>query len=526
MDFTTCEGGVTHSLVTIQSKSKSKPKAKANQSNQPTTQNQKPETRKPNNMARFEGSITLASMGYQDSDYGKICGAIIGRGGSGIKALTAKFPGLFVKVYDSRLGKDARAPARDCDSIHISGRSTEDVQEAAKWIASTSKDAMDGTLAKVNGPTSTATCPSNAVGAVIGRGGSGLRTIQDKAGDHCHVHYNRESGFFEISASTQAACDRAKIYIGNAIKEFFQPRREERPVSRPTSSIGFSQLAVEGSDSEDELTTAVDDHKSGVERAVITAHNALDYGSRSDSNSIQSRKSRETPAKERWAIREELSKKSDPCTGDPLYASFTRKDYKTGRDQRVTGVQAVPWRAVDEVIEKRQKDQDTQQGERSAKRAKLFETRSREEQRQTVTNGLSNDSLFPSLFTGSKSTTAPSGWGSKPSSVVSNDGVEEMNKAAQKRRYVAPNRRRKTTGSPTGPVDLTGMMPSAPEREMVDLSKMLLPSGPKLSRMASFAHLAPQPDDEYDAFCAGEMGEYYGDYDDHDQEQEGEWWNN
>jgi transcription antitermination factor NusA-like protein len=386
-------------------------------------------------MARFEGSITFASMGYQDSDYGKICGAVIGRGGSGIKALTAKFPGLFVKVYDSRFGKDARAPSRDCDSIHISGRSTEHVQEAAVWIASTAKVAMDGTLAVDTGPKSTATCPSDAVGAVIGRGGGGIRTIQDKAGDHCHVHYNRDSGFFEISASTQAACDRAKIYIGNAIKEFFQPRREERPASRPTSSsIGFSQLAVEGGyDSEDELTTAVDDHKAGVERAVITAHNALENGSRSDSNSIQSRKSRETPAKERWAIREELAKKSDPCTGDPLYAPFSCQ-YRGW----VTGKLAVPWRAVDEVIEKRQKDQDTHQEERSAKRAKRFETRSREEQRQTVTNGLSNDSLFPSLSTGSKSTAAPSGWGSKPSSVVSNDGVEELNKAAQTRRFVAP----------------------------------------------------------------------------------------
>jgi hypothetical protein len=292
-------------------------------------------------------------------------------------------------------------------------------------------------------------------------------------------------------------------------------------VSRPTSSIGFSQLAVEGSDSEDELTTAVDDHKSGVERAVITAHNALDYGSRSDSNSIQSRKSRETPAKERWAIREELSKKSDPTTGGPLYAPFNCQ-YRGW----VTGKLAVPWRAVDEVIEQRQKEQDVQKEERSAKRAKLFETRSREEQRQTVTNGLSNDSLFPSLFTGSKSTTAATGWGSKPSSVVSGDGVEELNKAAQKRRYVAPNRRRKTTGSPTGPVDLTGMMPSAPEREMVDLSKMLLPTGPKLSRMAPLAPFASQPDEEYDAFCAGEMGEYYGENDGLVQDQEGEWLNN
>jgi hypothetical protein len=65
------------------------------------------------------------------------------------------------------------------------------------------------------------------------------------------------------------------------------------------------------------------------------------------------------------------------------------------------------------------------------------------------------------------------------------------------------------------------MMPNAPEREMVDLSMMLLPSGPKLSRMAPFA---TQPDEEYDAFCAGEMGEYYGV--DDDQDPESKWWDN
>jgi hypothetical protein len=277
---------------------------------------------------------------------------------------------------------------------------------------------------------------------------------------------------------------------------------------------------VEGSDSEDDLTTAVEDHNAGLKRAVISVNNALENGSLSDSNSIQSRKNKEAPAKERWAIREELSKKTDPATGGPLYAGFNCQ-YRGW----VTGVHAVPWRVVDEVIEKRQKEHDQDKEERSAKRAKLFETRSREEQRQTVTNGLSNDTLFPSLSTGSKSAATVSGWGSKPSSVVSGDGVEELNKAAQKR-YVAPPRRRKTTGSPTtGPVDLTGMMPCAPEREMVDLSMMLLPTGPKLSRMAP---LAPQPDEEYDAFCAGEMGEYYGDDNDglEEEDEEGDWWNN
>ena len=463
-------------------------------------------------------------MGYKECDFGKICSAVIGRGGSGIKALTAKFPGLFVKVYDSRHGKDARAPARDCDSIHISGRSTEDVQQAAKQIAGIAKDTMDGTLVKSSGPTSTATCPTNAVGAVIGRGGSGLKTIQGKAGDHCHVHYNRESSLFEISASTQNACDRAKIYIGNAIKDFFQPSIDERPASRPRSSVRFEQLAVDGSDSEgeDELVTALDRHKAGVQKAVCSVFTALERGSHNDTCSIQSRKSRETPAKERWAIREELSKKTDPKTGEPLYMPFNCQ-YRGW----VSGVPAVPWRVVDEVIEARQKEADVASQERTAKRAKLFDARSREEQRQVVSNGLSNDSLFPSLGGGGKRQSGLIAWGTKPSSVVSADGVEELNKAAQKRQYVVPARRKKTTvPSTTGPVDLTGMMPIAPERHMIDLSNMLLPTGPKLSRVV----IPSQADEEYEEFCAAEMAEYnigdgrVGNSND-DNDDDDEWWN-
>ena len=443
-------------------------------------------------MARFEGSITLTSMGYQESDYGKICGAVIGRGGSGIKALTAKFPGLFVMVYNSRLGKDARTAPRDCDSIHISGRSQGDVQEAALCISDIAKDTMDGIHHEDKGPKSTATCPSAAVGAVIGRGGSGLKTIQEKAGDRCHVHYSRESGLFEISASTQTACDRAKIYIGNAIKMFFQPKEQERPESRLSSSSGgFSALPVDyGSDSEDELVTAVGNHKTSVEKTVIAARNALDSGSRSDVRSIHSRTKGEPSPKERWAIREELGEMIDGETGKPLYPAFNCQ-YRGW----VQGKLAVPWSAVDEVIAKRRGKENKAAEDREYKRAKLHDTKSREQQRQTVVNGLGNDSLFPLLSSGRKST-VPIGWGTKPSSVSSGDGVDELNKTAH-HRYVVPNRLRKTNGSTgTGPVDLTGMMPSAPHREMLDLSKMLLPTGPKLSRRVPQQPVISQ-DEEY-----------------------------
>ena len=476
-------------------------------------------------MARFEGSIALTSMGYQESDYGKICAAIVGPGGSGTRMLSKKFPGLFVKVYDSRLGKEEKARVRDCDSIHISGRSQGDVQEAAGCISVIAKDAMDGTLSADRGPKSTATCPSAAVGAVIGSGGSGLKTIQQKAGDHCHVHYDRESALFEISASTQVACDRAKIYIGNSIKEFFKPK-EQRPPSRPTALPGFLALSVDDYESDDELSTAVYAHKTSMEQTAIIVQNTLESASRSDSSSIQSRKGRESSFPERMAISEELSKKTDPKTGTPLYPSFNCQWRGW-----VSGAKAVPRSAVDEAIKHRRLRQQDDKHEEENKRAKLDDAWSQEQQRHAVVNGLSNDSLFPALSSGK--TKSSIGWGLKPSSVCSEEGVEKLNQSAH--RYVAPYRR-KTNGFSSGCIaDLTGMMPSAPLREMVDLSKMLLPTGPKLSRTARKQPALSQ-DDEYWLDIHLNQGGTEKDYYAILQEEEGigvgggdggdDWWNN
>ena len=99
---------------------------------------------------------------------------------------------------------------------------------------------------------------------------------------------------------------------------------------------------------------------------------------------------------------------------------------------------------------------------------------------------------------------------------------------------------RKTAGSAiTGPVDLTEMMPSAPDRKMVDLSKMLLPTGPKLSRTGL------QQPSQYSSYeeeywlgvhidQGGTEADYYAllqeEIGDNDEREEGEqgydWWNN
>ena len=199
----------------------------------------------------FEGSISLSGLGFSGSELGKVAAGIIGRGGSCISALTKQFPGLFVKVYDSRRGVGVRARGADCDTVYISGRNQEDVTSAATVIVTNARAVVNGT--PPSGPQIKVTCPSAAVASVIGKGGNGLLKIQNTAGDYCHIHYNRDDELFEITAQTQAACDRAKIYIGQAIRDFLKPNQKvELSTSTSRTSHNFQGLELEGSDSEDE----------------------------------------------------------------------------------------------------------------------------------------------------------------------------------------------------------------------------------------------------------------------------------
>ena len=139
MDLDTCEEAVTHSLIPTNQRPKQPTNDPNNLPNLPNptptytqqpTQPTQPQTNRHQTttiMARYEGSLSIGSLGYKAADAGKVCGAIIGRGGQGIKAISSKFPGLYINVYDSRNGMDARAAPRDCDTIHLTGRSTADL---------------------------------------------------------------------------------------------------------------------------------------------------------------------------------------------------------------------------------------------------------------------------------------------------------------------------------------------------------------------------------------------------------------
>ena len=203
-------------------------------------------------MSRFSAIIQLAKLGYTRDDFVKICSSLIGQKGSGIQTLTKMYPGLYIQVFDSRCGPDFKSPARDCDSIKISARSSNDVSDVAKEISRIAQATMDGTLKR--GPEITVSCPLEMVAKVIGRGGNCLHKIQQTAGDSCHIYYNQTNGLFEISATSIGACSRAKIYIESAIKKLTNPQRiklAKRPESQSSVS-GFRCLSVDDDEDEDE----------------------------------------------------------------------------------------------------------------------------------------------------------------------------------------------------------------------------------------------------------------------------------
>jgi len=444
---------------------------------------------------RFEGSIALANLGFTGGETGKAAGAIVGKGGSGIKELTKKFPGLYIQVYDSRLGRDTKTRVTDCDMVYISGRSGADVQAAAKAVAERARGVINGTIK--SGPSLQVGCPPAAVGAVIGRGGSGLKQMGETAGDYCHIHFSRETGMFEITANTQAACGRAKLYIGQRIRDFLKPQVEQRAESRPRSN-GFEGLAVDveaAPQDDDDLEEVVEASR---QKMVEAAYDALSQGSERSKHSIASKTSAEVPQKIRWEIREELSKKVDPKTGEKLYQPFYRKDRETGAMQHVSGVQAVPWRAVDDYIAERQAVQQKRFDERMEQLGKDSMEKKSREQREAYLATRNSTTAFPTLGSVTDSKTKVSCWGSKPTSVGSSDGVEALNEAAKKARHPTLHRR-KLVAKREGPkmVDLGVVLPIAPKRQMVDLTTALLPSGPRQLDLSEM-------DQAYEEFLAAE----------------------
>ena len=85
-----------------------------------------------NNSKRFEGTLKIDGASNRRKE---VVATIVGPGGSNIRRITQQVrAGTFIRVYDSRQGRNTRARAEDCDTIYISSYKKEAVQKAAQML--------------------------------------------------------------------------------------------------------------------------------------------------------------------------------------------------------------------------------------------------------------------------------------------------------------------------------------------------------------------------------------------------------
>lgn len=161
---------------------------------------------------KFSRSLTVPS---------NVVGIIIGKGGSGVKKIQS------VCGYNTKINA-ARSPhPTNFTTIIVTASSSSMLDKACSMIISRSKSI------KIE-----FTVPENKVGAIIGKGGSTVKSIAKKAGTGCRIQYTR-NGIFEITAPTKTIANLAVQYMKPLLNN--QARKNNPKISSKNSKwSGFN----------------------------------------------------------------------------------------------------------------------------------------------------------------------------------------------------------------------------------------------------------------------------------------------
>ena len=319
---------------------------------------------------RPSAMINLGKLNMTTIQHKSVVSSIIGIRGSNINRLTKLIPGVYIRLYNNKKGKDTRVSGIECDMIYITARSKDDVTKCMNILKKEIKLAIDGNLKNAR-PTVFLNCPREITGIVIGSNGIGLKNIQYKCGNGCFIIYDNNTSQFKITALTEYSILKAKYFIEEKITQYYkiQEKPKEKPKETPKETKSNNRYDTisfdDSSDSDNEIC---------VNNDIIKVEPKVFVDVKSSSN--------EPSKEERWTIRSELALKKN-IDGSLLYPSFYAKDYVTGKERHFEGVYAVPWNAVNNVI--------------SERNIKKNESSVSEEQK--INSFTYKDTLFPSLNT-------------------------------------------------------------------------------------------------------------------------------
>ena len=330
---------------------------------------------------RFEAELPVDS---------KAVSALIGRAGSNTRRICKLAGhGTYIRAYSAAQGVKVRVRLSECDTIHIESYSEEGVRKAATILKQDEAAILTGSapsrpqkLVPCNG------ADSKAIGTIIGSKGSNIRALEKFVGDGCYIVHKPDQGGFVVTCDSQRALAVAESKIEAAIKNYHEEQKKWH--KHPQRRTGGGGGGTTSHHSNNSFGAFLDDSsdesgdESGEDRATSTKkeyRSSLEARLRRQQDSHETRKkaylmeglkrnlqkgysrggigSRKKEQFDRWRVREELSKKTNPSTGAKLYGDYEFFT-KAGRRIRCNGVSAVPWPEVDKEIARRQKGEDAE----------------------------------------------------------------------------------------------------------------------------------------------------------------------
>ena len=309
-----------------------------------------------NNSKRFEGTLKIDGASNRRKE---VVATIVGPGGSNIRRITQQVSaGTFIRVYDSRQGRNTRARAEDCDTIYISSYKKEAVQKAAQMLRQDIKSVLEGTAPSK--PRAIVPCPKEARGTVIGQRAAGLKRIQKMCGDGTYIVFKEQFDGFEVTSNSKVSLQRAVVKIGESIQKYYSDQKAWANRKRATNNTAVD-TASNGSrfdalvSSSDDDSSDEDEPKEDVEAPQVKRNVTLSIQPRKDYMTEQRNERRLI-----HQIREELAKRTDPNTGEPLYPAYTIRDKKTRQVIHLEGARAVPIQVAKDELRRRQREEEQQ----------------------------------------------------------------------------------------------------------------------------------------------------------------------
>jgi len=172
---------------------------------------------------RKETTIDILEFKLTNYQHKLVTSNIIGKSGSNIAQISKQIPGIYIRLFNTKKGKDIYVPGEECDSIYIAGRTEKCISKCIQLIKNDIQSIIS-TNKPTNKHTTTFKSPDDLVGYIIGRQGVGLKNIQQKCGNGCFIIYDKDIHLFKISAFTKTTLKRAILYLEDTIQTYYDQK--------------------------------------------------------------------------------------------------------------------------------------------------------------------------------------------------------------------------------------------------------------------------------------------------------------